>query len=481
MASPTRRPTWQTARRPVQVVSLALFVVLTVAVPWLGIDWLPAQLFSRLDPLVGLTVVIAARAWVSYAAAGLIVLLATVILGRVWCGWVCPLGTLLDVTPSRRRGARRVPGLLRFAKYGLLAVIVGAAAFGTLSPMILDPVTIAMRPLQELLMPFLGSSALGQSAGRALSRSAIGMLAILSLLPLAVAVGLNAVSQRFWCRSLCPLGALLGLVALLPGARRRVDAATCTSCGRCARNCPTSAVVRSEAFASRQTECIACMTCVDGCETDSIAFTVGTRPALAPTFDADRRAAVVLLGGTGLIMAGALVVPKVASAGEIMRPPSTDEDRLAERCVGCGACYSACPTGALHPSLSVTSKSGLWTPMLYERPAHCGMHCNLCATVCPTDALHTPTPIEAAMLDLGVVAHIARPNCIAWAKGKSCLKCRNGCPIVGAIYATKERVMTRFDGVREVWVPHVDESLCIGCGVCVTDCPGGSATITISY
>ena len=94
----------------VQLAAFLLFLLLALGIGRTG--WLPADLFFRLDPLVGLAHMLAARQIVSALLIGaLIVLVATLVLGRVWCGWLCPLGAVLDVAsaaaPRSRTSAAR--------------------------------------------------------------------------------------------------------------------------------------------------------------------------------------------------------------------------------------------------------------------------------------------------------------------------------------------------------------------------------------
>lgn len=469
---------WSGTRRVVQLLVLLAFAVVTVGGFGLLGWWLPANAFSRLDPLVALAAVAASRTLVIFWAAALLTLVVTVALGRAWCGWLCPLGTVLDVVPSRKRtGAKALPAWLRLGKYITLAVVVGSAALGSLGPMLLDPLTIITRPFEEIARPLLGTNAVGAASGAFVASGVIAQVAFLSLVPLGAVVALNAVDRRFWCRNLCPLGGLVALVSLLPGLRRTVDAAKCTSCARCAAACPTQAVDRAAGFASSSAECIACMKCVDACPPEAIAYRpVG--PALrTPAYEPGRRAAL-LAGGVSVAGVALAVVPAQQIASPTLRPPSTDERRLAELCVRCGQCYALCPTGVLHPDISLTTLAGPWTPMLTERPAHCTLNCNKCAAACPTDALHTPTDAERIAEGLGAVSDVDRGRCRAWARNHQCMKCQTTCPIQGALKAIERPAdLPNEYGLPPVEVPVIDPEKCVGCDQCAASCPMRPAAI----
>ncbi|MDP2182119.1 MAG: 4Fe-4S binding protein [Actinomycetota bacterium] len=479
MNNPVKKPRWVGARRVVQATALVVFVVLTVAGFSRMIPWLPETVFPRFDPLIGLAAMLASRTLLAFGAAAIGTVVLTVAFGRAWCGWICPVGTLLDTVPASRKQPGWLTDRWRLGSYITLAVVLGAAAFGTLSPMILDPVTIATRPLQEFVMPLLGSDAVGRATRIATVRAgSAGMLvAVLSVVPLALVLGLNTLGRRTWCRMLCPLGGLLALITRLPGLRRVVDAGTCTSCARCAVACPTGAVNRAEEYAVTATECTVCMQCVDVCPTGAAVFrTSPIRPA-SSALELDRRDALLVAGATGVSLLATAVAPAFGSEDGIVRPPATDERRLAELCVRCGACYAACPTGALRPSLSFASVAGPWTPMLDQRPAHCSLSCNLCATVCPTDAIHTHTFEEELLLGLYVIAHVDRANCRAWGRGKRCLQCLAACPIRGALVSVEDPMKGQPRRESLLRVPVVDPELCIACNLCAGACPIAPAAI----
>jgi polyferredoxin len=472
--------TWSRARKVVQTLSLVTFLALTVAAVGQGADWVPGTIYSRLDPLVGLSSLIASRTFIAFWVASGLTLALTVVFGRAWCGWLCPLGTLVDLVPARhRKGPKRLPRGWQLGKYVVLVIVLGAAAFGSLGPMILDPITIITRPLQELARPLFGTDAASKNVGVGIGGwQVIPQVALWSLIPLVLVLALNAVDRRFWCRSACPLGGLLALVSLSPGIRRAVDTEKCTSCTRCAKVCPTDAISAEKGWTSSATECVTCMSCVDACSTSAGRFPLALAPEFIPPYVPERREALVAMGATGMGLAAAML-PQSGHQEAIDRPPSTNEERLAERCVRCGACYATCPTGILRPSMSFTSVAGPWTPMLDDRPAYCTINCNRCAELCPTDALHKLEEPERTYLGVDEKARVHRGMCIAYRQNQACMLCQAACPISGAIKAVERPDFLSRDGRPGVLVPVVVAELCIGCDECAKKCPVMPTAISV--
>ncbi len=415
----------------------------------------------------------------------------TLLLGRFFCGWICPLGTLLDA-------ARRIfpPPVFapsrnwRAVKYGLLALVLGAAALGLPLAGWLDPFALLVRGLALALDP-LGFRAseklLGDSSSFHTFLSAhllpaqrrAFLLGGFSLALLGIVFSLEYFERRFWCRHLCPTGAIFGLFARFSWLRRK-PLAGCPSCLQCAETCRMGAFDERHAF--NPEACNLCLDCVDACPKEIVRFAF-EKPSLprAP-FEPSRRAFLFSLAG-GLSLAGLARATLGASSSrpDILRPPGARDERdFLTLCVRCGQCMKVCPTGALHPALLETSLAGAFAPRLVPRLGGCAWDCTLCGQVCPTSAI-TALPLARKREVILGIARINPERCLPYARAENCDACEKACPVPGHAIRAQEVETTNARGehvrVRQPWVK---KSLCNGCGLCENKCPvKGEAAIRV--
>ncbi|MBN1179292.1 MAG: 4Fe-4S binding protein [Anaerolineae bacterium] len=495
---------WIALRRVVQAAALLAFVVLFVGSRRGG--W-PAMLVNfpmRLDPLAMLAHALASRTLLVGSALALLTVALTVALGRVWCGWLCPLGTLLDWMPLRRwRGKRTAPGDgWRGAKYGLLLTIFAAALLGNLTLMIFDPLTILFRTLSASVWPALDQLITGAEVALyriAPLRSVVSTFDgwvrpdVLPLTPafyrhtllyagvFAAIVLLNLLAERFWCRYLCPLGALLGLLSKVGIVRRAVNE-RCTECGACARACPTGTVDPAAGYASDPGECTVCLECLKACPYGAIDFP--SRPSLArwQPYDPSRRQALVAAGvavaGVGLFSSN---LTAARDHPRLIRPPGARENDLLHKCIRCGECNRACPTSAIQPAVVEAGVEGFWTPVLVPRLGYCDYACNACGQVCPVQAI-PPLSLEEKRQQVIGKATIDQNRCIPWSDYRPCIVCEEMCPVPDKAITLEEVEVENADGVIvTVQRPRVVRERCIGCGICEYKCPvNGEAAIRVT-
>jgi MauM/NapG family ferredoxin protein len=429
----------------------------------------------QLDPLSAAGAMLSARSVtgaLAWAGAGL--LLLTLVFGRFFCGWVCPLGTLQQfasfaLSPRSRREsieANRWRPAYAF-KYYLLAGLLAAAFAGSLQTGLLDPLSILSRGLAAGLWPAL-------PRGRAVPGGwlALGLLA-------AVLVASRFI-PRLFCRAVCPLGALLGVFSRFAVFRIARREGACSDCTRCRFACQGA---DEPLGAHRPSECMVCLSCVPECPDGALSY-AAFRPAL-PAPEAPDLRRRHLLGG---LLAGAVAAPVLRAAGggraaaraELLRPPgSLDERSFLERCTKCMLCQQACPTGAIQPALGQAGVEGFWTPVVVPRRGGCELACTRCGEVCPTGAIARLAPARKAGYDGSAAVRIGtafvdRGRCLPWAMGTPCVVCEEMCPVdPKAIWLERAEDPSRGGGAAALARPRVEPARCTGCGLCQNRCPVG--------
>ena len=499
-----RANTLRRLRPWVQALAFILFIVVFVAAG--RVSFLPADLFFRLDPLAALAEMLASRDPVpAMLGGGLVVLVLTVVAGRVWCGWLCPLGTVLDWVPAHKPAPKEadLDHRWRQVKYFLLGLILLAAVLGNLSLMILDPITLIYRTsasagwpalmaivsgleraVSDLPVPGLKDAVV--SADNFLRNVGLPMyqpvyeLGGLAALVFAAVLALNAKRARFWCRYLCPLGALLGLVSKVAWLRRTLGD-DCVECARCARACPTGTIDAAQHYASDPSECIMCLECVPVCAKAGQHFRGHLAPAAWRSYDPSRRQIIASAGAAVAVASLSAVEPSAQRPQPfLLRPPGAVDPDFLDQCLRCGVCLRVCPTSGLQPSLTIAGWSGIWTPVLTPRLGYCDFSCNACGQACPTGAIPRLTLDDKRRTVIGH-AYVDRNRCLPWASGRNCITCEEMCPLPKKAIQLEEVEAWTADGrTTNVKRPHVLQERCIGCGICENNCPlSGQAAIRI--
>jgi ferredoxin len=474
-----------------------VFVFLFLNTEYKDSDVLPyaVNVFLRMDPLMAGSAMLAGRAfiWLLWPALALVVL--TALFGRFFCAWVCPLGATLDFTSwilGKKRWRGALPKSRKNLKFWILAFLAGSSLFTLQLVFLFDPLCILIRSLTVTVYPAANLAVnaafdtlygTGVGAVTSVSEPVLGFLrnhflafeqpfyklAELTGLLFLGLLCLEYFEKRFWCRNLCPLGAMFGLMGRFGLVRRRVSSA-CTSCGACAKRCEMGAVASTYLETDRP-ECTACLECKTVCPEKAITFTNGGTATDMP-LDVSRRNLIgaFALGGLAVPIVKSDAHAKVGNPACIRPPGALAEDKFLVRCTRCGECMRVCIANGLQPAVFEAGLIGVWSPVLIPRMGYCEYNCTLCGQVCPTGAIRRLEPVEKARVRIGL-AEFDRNHCLPWKGDSECIVCEEHCPTPEKAIKLRDETVETPGGTRTFKRPYVDEKLCIGCGICETKCP----------
>jgi len=395
-----------------------------------------------------------------------------VALGRVFCGWICPMGSLIELSDLVLSALRRRNPLAIRTTGGVGSWLVRFPP--ALAVLGLAAVTAFTGP--ELL-PFVHPT---------VWIVRVCSLSVTGLVFLALVLASSLFGTRLWCVYLCPLGALYGLCARAP--LPRLSIARCSRCGACDR-CPMQAADGGRRSVHAH-QCTLCFGFERDCATAGFRY---RRVARATRFDPGRRRFLVTGAGVagGVLVGGALAGLSALSGRDgaggrggstgALRPPGVvDEAGFLRRCIRCHHCVESCPNRIIEPAGFEAGMAGLLAPRLGFEHNGCDYRCQVCQLVCPNQAIPLQTLAEKQRTPIGLAA-IDETRCVVFADGLPCVVCEEVCPTPrkAIVFALEERV-ERPTGPVTLRYPAVVESLCIGCGICQAACPADQPAIVVA-
>ncbi len=330
---------------------------------------------------------------------------------------------------------------------------------------LLDPIPLMHRSLNLALLPLLDSAVESLSPVQRHYELALLIGAVF-----LTAIFLNLWIPRFYCRFICPLGALLGLLGRHAIWRIGKTKSDCPQCRLCDRDCEGGCNPSEQIHTG---ECVLCMNCYNQCTHDIIHYQ--TRKSAAgeiASADISRRG-FILSVLSGLAAPSLMRISGITGANwnpAVIRPPGAlIEQEFLARCVKCGQCMKICPTNVLQPASLQAGIEGLWTPVLNNRigTSGCQLNCTACSTVCPTSAIRRITLDEKlgrgehtrnGPIKLGT-AFVDRSRCLPWAMETPCIVCQENCPLSPKAIHLREEYVTVRGGrvsVRSVDGPHIE-------------------------
>jgi ferredoxin len=444
--------------------------------------------FFRADPLVLVSYLLAAKSWTWLLLPAVLMVIATLLLGRFFCGWICPLGTVLDLVTVRIPKSAPLRVLKGTIKYWLLLPLLSASLFNLNLSGLLDPIALLLRALTFMVYPFIGVVAregwvemyhlLGERRDAIAPaynlvrdnllpfRDTWYPLSLLSVGLLLIILALERFETRNWCRNLCPLGTLLGLIARF-SPLTRVPGSLCADCGQCRDLCPTG----FDQAQLGKDECVLCMNCQRGCPHSRISFTLILELKNPGPLLPERR---VLLGGMagGLLLAFPIRFRSPEKERLLLRPPGVrNEGDFLKKCVRCGECMKVCLKNALYPAAYQAGLEGIYTPLVIPRLGYCEYNCTLCGQVCPTGAIPR-LAVENKRQEVIGKAVFDKNHCLPFARKIDCIVCEEHCPIPEKAIRSREVQVVGLDGLpKTVKEPYLVEDICNGCGICENVCP----------
>ena len=428
-----------------------------------------------------------------------VLLLLTLVFGRVYCSVICPLGIMQDVI-SWIHGKTKKKNRFRFtyspAKNWLrytvlvlfiLGMVLGAHAIAVL----IAPYSAYGRIAGNLLAPLyqLGNNFFAWIAERAgsyafystevwIKSTSTFAIAVVTFVVIAVLAWKNG---RTWCNTICPVGTVLGFFSRFSIFAPVIDTEKCRSCGLCGKQCKASCINMKE-HEIDYSRCVACMDCIDTCKDGAISYARRKvrQPLASPSSpkggtDQGRRAFVTAaaiatasatLKAQDMKVDGGLTdisrAKKPARQTPLVPAGSLSLKNFADHCTSCQLCVSACPNNVLRPSTSLMT---LMQPeMSYER-GYCRPECTRCSDICPAGAIRPISIEEKSSIQIGH-AVVNLDSCVVNTDGVKCGNCARHCP-AGAIRMVRKNP----DDPQSLMIPTVNEERCIGCGACENLCP----------
>ncbi len=420
-----------------------------------------------------------------------VLIVLTLVFGRLYCSVVCPLGVMQDVFAwagkKHKKNRYGYSPEKKWLRYSVLAVfivclIIGFAPVTTL----LAPyssygrvVNSLFKPLYDLLNNVLAGVAADYDS-YAFSEVEIWMrsvttfvVALLTFIILGVLAWRNG---RTYCNTVCPVGTMLSFLSRFSLLRIRLDKDKCKNCSLCEKNCKAAAIDYKSGTVD-YSRCVVCGDCTDKCKFDALHYewALGGKDSKPVQPDSSRRA--FLTGAALAVGTAAMAETKIKIDGGLaviedkqppkrhtpLTPPGSQSLRnMNKHCTACQLCVSSCPNNVLRPS---TDPMRFMQPEMSFERGFCRPECTHCSSVCPTGAIKQVTREDKTAIHIGHAVWIA-DNCIPVANGDECGACARHCPawaIHMVDYTTK-------DG-RTVQVPAINAEVCIGCGKCEYLCP----------
>ena len=421
------------------------------------------------------------------------IVIITVLFGRVYCSFICPLGIFMDITSGIKEKFRKTKQKYlkeyKFLRCLIFFSVIIIAATGSLLPLkILDPYSIFGRTVTYIFRPLI--IGFNNLSGMILESADLYLLnpvpyrglhlyvLIFSAIMFITIVLLTIYNKRIYCNTICPVGTFLGIISKYSFLGVRIDKEKCVKCGICEAKCKSSCINVSEKNVDNS-RCVTCFNCTGSCKFNAIKYS--NRNFNEKSEKADKSRKNFLLT-SGLLLSGAssslFGKYKTFFTTENYRPEksrlpltppgSKSLENYRSKCTACYKCVSSCPGQVLQPVFTEYGAENMLIPSMNYNYAYCNYNCHNCGAVCPTGAIEPLKTEQKQKVQIGIAVFV-RKLCVVIKDHTECGACSEHCP-------TKAVTMIEEDGVM---VPFVKEEICIGCGACEYACPARPKAIYV--
>lgn len=417
----------------------------------------------------------------------IIILILTVLFGRVYCSTICPLGTLQDIiiylSKKFKKRKKFLPSKEYFwTRYSILGIIIITFLAGnTFLINFLDPFSNTGRILSQIVNPIL--SLVNNFFAFTLEKLNVYLiypieikifylsLIVFPILFSVIVLFMAYKRGRLYCNTICPVGTLLGLFSKLTIFKLKIDKKSCEGCGICSNVCKAECIDKSGKVIDFS-RCIACYNCLVVCPSDSIDYKFSNYTEVPVKIEKSRRnfisrTSLFFITLTTSALSQIKVIPKKESTKPVNKssypspPGSLSVEHFKSSCTACHLCITACPTKVLQPSLLEWGVFGILQPFMDYNTSFCNYECKVCSEVCPTDAITKISTFQKEFIQTGR-AFFVKENCIVETENTACGACSEHCP-------TKAVMMVDYkNGLK---IPEVKNEYCVGCGACEFACP----------
>lgn len=430
----------------------------------------------------------------------LILLAITLLFGRAYCSFICPLGIFQDIIHNlsgrilkktnkdivkKNSGYKKPHNILR---YSILAFVLISLAIGLTLPLsLLDPYSImgkisnnvivnlnnALNNLFSLIAPetFYYQEYVKWSI----------YSFIYSLLALDVIVAVASIKGRLYCNSICPVGTFLGMIGECSLFKIVINKEMCVKCSQCSKNCKSNCIdlEKKEIDYNR---CVVCFNCITSCKRGGVKYVPFWKKGDNDKKESNtgRRNALIAIGG----LASAVAVRKYGKLDScisgktspkntpILPPGSLKLEAFKNACTSCHACIEACPKDIIKPASFEYGIDGIMLPTIKYNNGYCKFNCNACSQVCPNESIQKISLEEKQKTKIGLAVFIAE-NCISKNEGIDCGACSSECPVQAI-------TMVKDSNNPSIEYPSINPDKCIGCGACEYRCPALPKAIKVN-